>query len=77
VRPEGLSKFKNSPHRVSNPRPSGLYFEIRTGFIWLRIGSSVGHFGVRNETSGSVNDKQVFCCLADDHRLQKESATYS
>jgi hypothetical protein len=22
--PEGLSKFKNSPHWVSNPRPSGL-----------------------------------------------------
>jgi hypothetical protein len=26
VRPEGLGKFKNSPHRESNPRPSGLYF---------------------------------------------------
>jgi hypothetical protein len=25
VRPEGLGKFKNSPHRVSNSRPSGLY----------------------------------------------------
>jgi hypothetical protein len=24
VRPEGLRKFKNSPHRVPNPRPSGL-----------------------------------------------------
>jgi hypothetical protein len=24
VRPEGLNKFKISPHRVSNPRPSGL-----------------------------------------------------
>jgi hypothetical protein len=24
VRPEGLGEFKNSPHRVSNPRPSGL-----------------------------------------------------
>jgi hypothetical protein len=24
VRPEGLGKFKISPHRVSNPRPSGL-----------------------------------------------------
>jgi hypothetical protein len=24
VRPEGLGKFKNSPHRVSNLRPSGL-----------------------------------------------------
>jgi hypothetical protein len=24
VRPEGLGKFKNSPHRVSNPRPFGL-----------------------------------------------------
>jgi hypothetical protein len=24
VRPEGLGKFKNSPHRESNPRPSGL-----------------------------------------------------
>jgi hypothetical protein len=24
VQPEGLGKFKNSPHRVSNPRPSGL-----------------------------------------------------
>jgi hypothetical protein len=23
VRPEGLGKFKNSPDRVSNPRPSG------------------------------------------------------
>jgi hypothetical protein len=25
VRPEGLGKFKKSPHRVSNSRPSGLY----------------------------------------------------
>jgi hypothetical protein len=25
VRPEGLGKYKNSPHRVSNPRPTGLY----------------------------------------------------
>jgi hypothetical protein len=24
VRPEGLNKFKNSPHRESNPQPSGL-----------------------------------------------------
>jgi hypothetical protein len=24
VRPEGLGKFKKSPHRVSNPPPSGL-----------------------------------------------------
>jgi hypothetical protein len=24
VRPEGLGKSKNSPHRESNPRPSGL-----------------------------------------------------
>jgi hypothetical protein len=24
VRPEGLGKFKKSPHRESNPRPSGL-----------------------------------------------------
>jgi hypothetical protein len=24
VLPEGLGKFKNSPHRVSNPSPSGL-----------------------------------------------------
>jgi hypothetical protein len=24
MRPEGLSTFKKSPHRVSNPRPSGL-----------------------------------------------------
>jgi hypothetical protein len=26
VRPEGLGKFKKSPHRESKPRPSGLYF---------------------------------------------------
>jgi hypothetical protein len=25
VRPEGLGKFKKSPHRLSNPRPSGLW----------------------------------------------------
>jgi hypothetical protein len=25
VRSEGLGKFKNSPHRVSNQQPSGLY----------------------------------------------------
>jgi hypothetical protein len=24
VRPEGLGKFKNSPHRVSNPRPMAI-----------------------------------------------------
>jgi hypothetical protein len=26
MRPEGLGKFKNSPHRVSIPRPSGLVY---------------------------------------------------
>jgi hypothetical protein len=30
VRPEGLGKFKNSPHRVSNSRPSGLYHRALT-----------------------------------------------
>jgi hypothetical protein len=30
VRPEGLGKFKNSPHRVSNPRPSGLLHSALT-----------------------------------------------
>jgi hypothetical protein len=30
VRPEGLGKFKNSPHRESNPRPSGLYHSALT-----------------------------------------------
>jgi hypothetical protein len=25
VRPEGLGKFKNLPHRISNLRPSDLY----------------------------------------------------
>jgi hypothetical protein len=29
-RPEGLGKFKNSHHRVSNPRPSGLLHSILT-----------------------------------------------
>jgi hypothetical protein len=28
VRREGLGKFKNSPHRVSNPRPSGLGMSV-------------------------------------------------
>jgi hypothetical protein len=30
VRPEELGKFKNSPHRVSNPRPSGLQHSALT-----------------------------------------------
>jgi hypothetical protein len=30
VRPEGLGKFKNSPHRVSNPHPSGLWHSALT-----------------------------------------------
>jgi hypothetical protein len=25
MRPERLSKFKHSPHQVSNPQPSGMY----------------------------------------------------
>jgi predicted Co/Zn/Cd cation transporter (cation efflux family) len=30
VRPEGLGNFKKSPHRVSNPRPSGLQHSALT-----------------------------------------------
>jgi hypothetical protein len=30
VQPEGLGTFKNSPHRESNPRPSGLYHSALT-----------------------------------------------
>jgi hypothetical protein len=30
VRPERLGKFKNSPHRVLNPRPSGLQHSVLT-----------------------------------------------
>jgi hypothetical protein len=30
VWPEGLGKFKNSPHQVSNPLPSGLYHSALT-----------------------------------------------
>jgi hypothetical protein len=34
VRPEGLGKFnKKSPHRVSKPRPSGLYHSALTTTI--------------------------------------------
>jgi hypothetical protein len=30
VQPEGLGKLKNSPHQVSNPRPSGLLHSALT-----------------------------------------------
>jgi hypothetical protein len=30
VRPEGLGQFKNSPHRVLNPLPSGLQHSALT-----------------------------------------------
>jgi hypothetical protein len=30
VRPEGLHKFKKSPHQVSNPQPSGLQHSALT-----------------------------------------------
>jgi hypothetical protein len=30
MRAEGLGKFKNSPHRVSNQRPSGLWHSALT-----------------------------------------------
>jgi hypothetical protein len=30
VRPEGLGKFNNLPHRVSNQRPSGLWHSALT-----------------------------------------------
>jgi hypothetical protein len=30
VQPDGLGKFKNSPHRESNPRPSGLWHSALT-----------------------------------------------
>jgi hypothetical protein len=33
VRPEGLGKFKNSPHRVSNPLPSGLQHSALTSSL--------------------------------------------
>jgi hypothetical protein len=40
VLPEGLGKFKNSPHRVSNSRPSGLYHSalfITYWYIQLQV----------------------------------------
>jgi hypothetical protein len=33
VRPEGLGKLKKSPHRVSNPRPSGLQHSALTTIL--------------------------------------------
>jgi hypothetical protein len=33
VQPEGLGKFKKSPHRVSNPRPSGLQHSALTSTL--------------------------------------------
>jgi hypothetical protein len=40
VRPEGLRKLKNSPHRVSNPQPFGLQQQKGNG-EWnsIHIGS--------------------------------------
>jgi hypothetical protein len=41
VRPEGLGKFKKSPHRVSNPLPSGLclnhYATVFSNNIFISI----------------------------------------
>jgi hypothetical protein len=34
VRPKGLGKLKNSPRRVLNPRPSGLYHSTLTIMLW-------------------------------------------
>jgi hypothetical protein len=41
VRPEGLGKFKNSPHRVSNQRPSSLKHSALTTTL-PRTPESVG-----------------------------------
>jgi hypothetical protein len=37
VRPEGLGNFKNSPHRVSNPRPSCLNHYISCNFQTVKL----------------------------------------
>jgi hypothetical protein len=39
LRPEGLDEFKNSPHRVSNPRPSQLNYGLVGQEICVRFSS--------------------------------------
>jgi hypothetical protein len=56
VRPEGLGKFKKSPHRVSNPRPSG--FDVR--IVWL---IDLGPLAVIDYNSQST-------AVSDSHSLQ-------
>jgi hypothetical protein len=38
---------------------------MRTGFIWLRTGTSGGSFECREETSGSIKDRQFLGQLGE------------
>jgi succinate-acetate transporter protein len=42
VRPEGLGKFKNLPHQVSNPRPSGLKHSALTTIL-VKIANNISY----------------------------------
>jgi hypothetical protein len=59
VRPEGLGKFKISPHRVSKPRPSDLWSSASTTrlprtpnlYIYIQeIGVRIGCYGLGRGT---------------------------
>jgi hypothetical protein len=59
VQPEGLGEFKKSPHRVSNPRPSGLCHSALTTTL-PRVG---GCGNIRNADLG-ISDIVVKNCAA-------------
>jgi hypothetical protein len=57
VRPEGLGKFKNSPHRESNPRPSGLWHSSLTTTLLRAACCSVRSLCAHVKGKSSDGDK--------------------
>jgi hypothetical protein len=56
VRPEGLGKFKNSSHRESNPRPSGLYILYIYIYKALQQISAKQNETPRHQGNNSIGD---------------------
>jgi hypothetical protein len=55
VRPEGLGKFKNSPHRESNPRPSGLQHSALTTTLSRTSQNCDSYINIPSSQTYSVN----------------------
>jgi hypothetical protein len=59
VRPEGLSKFKKSPHPVSNPRPSGLQHSDLTTMLPRTSTKQTRQHCVQQPTKGT---RSLYLC---------------